>query len=123
MDIKEKPKKNPYYSLPNEERVRLMQDSFEQFDCRNLTKEESEAYQKALANMSEPTGVNLFDDYDSINISEFETVDGHLNLDNALDEIKMLYKIYGLEKDEKLTKDAQLLKVKVLNFISEIKAL
>lgn len=52
--------------------------------------------------------------------SEFETEEGHLNLDTALDEIRFLYKTYGLEKDINLTDEAKELKRKIRKFILEI---
>lgn len=56
-------------------------------------------------------------------MSQFETKDGHLNLDKALDEILFLYYEYGLEDDGNLTLDAKELKQKILAFVNRIKSL
>lgn len=53
----------------------------------------------------------------------FETKSKHLNLNNALEEIKVLYHHYGLELDKNLTKDAIVLKNQILFFVNEIKKL
>lgn len=54
---------------------------------------------------------------------EFVSEDGHLDLDNTCDEICMLYKLYGLELDENLTKDAIELKNKILKVVEVIRKL
>lgn len=53
----------------------------------------------------------------------FQTADSHLNLNNACTEICFLYKNYGLEKDENLTKDAIELKKRILTVVNTIKNL
>lgn len=52
----------------------------------------------------------------------FENKDGHLNLEDALIEIEFLYRTYGLEDDNNLTKDAQKLKQEILEFVHKIKS-
>ena len=53
----------------------------------------------------------------------FETKDGNLNLDYACGEIVLLYKIFGLEDDKNLNKDAIELKKKIRMVVKTIKDL
>jgi len=53
---------------------------------------------------------------------KFETEDRHLNLEDTLIEIRVLYEEYGLEDDKNLTNDAILLKIKILEFVNAIKS-
>jgi hypothetical protein len=98
---------------PSQENVKCnICDNLIDLRMRDFTKEESEAYQKGLESMSKPTGINFY-----------SIEDCHLNLPIILEEIKHLYRAYGLEDDNNLTKDAQLLKNQILNFVGEIKNL
>ena len=56
-------------------------------------------------------------------MNEFETEDGHLNLENACHEIVWLYEVYGLETDDKLTGDAIELKKKIRAIVETIRNL
>jgi len=53
-------------------------------------------------------------------VNEFLTIDNHLDLDAAFNEVVFLYSNYCLEDDCSLTDDAKLLKHNVLEFIDKI---
>jgi hypothetical protein len=52
--------------------------------------------------------------------NRFLTEDYHLDLEEVLGEIKMIYSVYGLEEDENLTYDGLGVKKDILWFVDEI---
>lgn len=66
--------------IGNMELGKVIREENGEFRERLLTKEESESYLKGLKDISEPTGINLFDENNIIK------VDKEINYDELLDE-------------------------------------